>query len=51
VKDIADSRFPAPQKTSRQDIKKGVTKISNALILINNNHYFLCLGSEETVNL
>ena len=34
-----------------QDIKKGVTKNSNALILISTNHYFLCLGSDETVNL
>jgi hypothetical protein len=38
-------------KIYRQDIKKGVTKTSNALILIIANHYFLCLGSDETVNL
>jgi len=32
-------------------IKKGVTINSNALILINANHYFLCLGSLDTVSL
>ncbi len=36
---------------SRQDIKKGATNKSNALFYAWIKHYFLCLGSQDTVNL
>ena len=36
---------------SRQGKKKGDTNRSNALIYALFKHYFLCRGSDETVNL